>query len=176
MGLDITSCSRVEFVELLYSVADWEARYVEDEETPADIFCLVNDREYPQRVEPLPIPESGIAVYRIAGEVWQFRAGPYSYYNQWRWQLCAMATGMTPKQIRQTNHTEVTQALPFYSLIDFSDADGIIGPDTSRILSEQFAQFQPQADVVPDTDFRELYGDFRKAFELASEQGVVLFH
>lgn len=174
MGLDITSCSRIAFVELLYAAADWEARYVEDEEMPADIFCLVNDPEY--TLQPLHIPESGTAVYRIAREVWQFRVGPYSYYNEWRRQLCAMATGMTPKQVWQTNHTETTRALPFYSLIDFSDCCGVIGLYTSRVLSEQFAQFQPKVDVVPDTDFRELYADFRRAFELALEQGVVIFH
>ena len=61
-------------------------------------------------------------------------------------------------------------------MINFSDCEGVIGPKTSAKLAKDFAEFQAQADAHPDDWFRDLYTTWRRAFELASDDGAVGFH
>jgi hypothetical protein len=53
---------------------------------------------------------------------------------------------------------------------------GQICPYAARKLASDFATFQAKVDERTDADFRASYADVRKAFELAAEEGAVLFH
>lgn len=72
---------------------------------------------------------------------------------------------------------------PFFELIHFSDCEGTIGPVVSKKLAEDFAKYQKAADSFigthddgkPGGYFAEIYAEFRKAFETASNNGAVDF-
>ena len=71
------------------------------------------------------------------------------------------------------------QGRPFFELIHFSDCEGIIGPKISAKLAKDFADNQAKADVYRVDEaswFREKYSDWRRAFEMAADNGAVEFH
>jgi len=135
--------------------ADWENGWVE----------LHRNDEFPGRADEI---ESG-AVY-LPEEKFYFRAGSYGGYNIWREHLALLA-GFSAAATVWDNPAPG----PFMELIDFSDCEGTIGATVARKLAQDFAAFQAQADRHPSCDFRELYADWRRAFEMAADRGAVLF-
>ncbi len=128
-----------------------------------------------------------------AEEVFSFRAGSYSGYNEWREQLCRMALNVDPEDI--WNNPESFKDKPFYYLINFGDNEGIIGPKTSAKLLEDFRDFEEKAKewkmyseeelaaILADNReyfrnyFYNKYQEWQKAFEIAATQnGVVELH
>ena len=105
-----------------------------------------------------------------------FRAGSYSGYNEWRRELTRLVYRKEPKQIWENPHPG-----PFVELIDFSDCEGTIGPKTSAKLAKDFADWQDRAEGYAaksnDGDwFIRCYNDWRKGFEMAAQNGFVSFH
>jgi hypothetical protein len=155
------------------------------------------------RVERVTTPEStddGINVWqdgfdRIAGlevgiyqptsksEEHEFRAGSYSHYNWFRRNLSLMIYGQTSEVVWMNK--DAFEGRPFYELIDFSDCDGIIGPEVSEKLHSDFETNRPNMikycldnfinDDIAYDNVMEIYDDFTKAFKLASKDGLVLF-
>lgn len=111
-----------------------------------------------------------------------FRAGSYSWYNAWRAHLSRFALGVEPRAT--WNAPERYAGQPFVELIHFSDCEGVIGPQTSAKLARDFAEYAERATAFAatfgDKDDGEwwltLYAEWRKAFELASDGGLVSFH
>jgi hypothetical protein len=120
-----------------------------------------------------------------------FRAGSYHGYNEWR-RMLASLVGKTPDEVwaasRREGRTrrpdavddESVRSLPFFELINFSDCEGFIGPKTSAKLAADFKRMRSKAEAAFDEDrndaFMRCYDDWQRAFELASQGGVVLFH
>lgn len=113
-----------------------------------------------------------------------FAAGSYGGYNAWRDQLAQLAgyprvrhlAGYKPPEdLYAAGAWEATEG-PFWELINFSDCEGFIGPKTSAKLARDFAEFQAKADAHEDEWFRRKYAEWRKAFELAANDGAVDFH
>lgn len=112
-----------------------------------------------------------------------FRAGSYSGYNTWRNQLAELAGYPAVRHESSYKPSEELYAAgawkakggPFWELINFSDCEGVIGATTSTKLAKDFAEFQAKADAHPSDWFRACYADWRKAFELASQEGAVVF-
>jgi hypothetical protein len=180
MGLDITAYSQITLVEIVQDEEAWQqtygAAYEDDDAEGPPLVFLSADFPFPDRLKPLAVPPTGIAVYQATGDTFAFRGGPYSYYNRWRQQLSLLVTGLPPHQLWNARDLAETRRLPFYLLIDFSDCEGAIGPWAAQVLARQFAQFQTQADAYDDDDFRELYADFRRGFELVGDAGIMVFH
>jgi hypothetical protein len=114
-----------------------------------------------------------------AAEDYGFRAGSYSGYNEWREELAKLA-GYEHVPYRDEGKTHSAGAWsqssgPFWELIYFSDCEGTIGPKTSAKLAKDFADFQPKADQHPHDWFRNLYAHWRRAFDLAAQNGAVVF-
>ena len=115
-----------------------------------------------------------------------FRAGSYSGYGQFRDELAALAGypayEMADGDERRHPHAasawfgQVPEDAPFFPLINFSDCEGTIGPQTSARLAEHFAAHQAKADEHPDSYFREKYAVWRSAFEAVAGNGFVDFH
>lgn len=105
------------------------------------------------------------------GEEFDFRAGSYSGYNAWREELASLA-GYTPEEAWSGK----IEAAPFLELVNFSDCEGERDQHISKKLAADFAAFQEKADSHYDEYFRAKYADWRRAFELASENGRVEFH
>ena len=83
--------------------------------------------------------------------------------------------GVVPKELWTLSpDDEAARATPFYELINFSDCEGFIGPKTSAKLAKDFAAWQEKAGERGW--FSEKYAQWRAAFELAANGGVVQFH
>lgn len=87
-----------------------------------------------------------------------FRAGEYSDYKRFRKKLEKMVSDSQ-----------------LFELIMFSYCEGFIGSSVSKKLAKDFQELEQQAkEQLDDTDL-ETYLNFKKAFELASEDGCVEF-
>lgn len=111
-----------------------------------------------------------------------FYAGLYGAHARWRDQLAQLAGYPLTKSVEYSNRWGYAIACfhgaegPFSELINFSDCEGVIGASVSAKLANDFKAFQAKADAHEDPRFRQLYGEWRRAFEMASGEGVVDFH
>ena len=120
-----------------------------------------------------------------------FRAGSYSGHNEFRNQL-AKAAGYE-RGASTAWDLETPYGPPFMELINFSDAEGLIGPTISQKLYNDFLKHEDEImntidqwylKMVPGQEwdleevrwFKRLYEDWKEAFRIASDNGVVSFH
>ena len=121
------------------------------------------------------------------GEHGSFRAGSYGGYNNWRNQLSVIAGYDSSKEVWKNFENEFrklklakiqnesSKMKPFYELINFSDCEGDIGPEISKKLYQDFIDFEEQAKKE-DSYFYDKYEEWKKAFKIASKNGIVSFH
>jgi hypothetical protein len=152
MGLDISAYSKVQKLEGV-SVDDADC-------------SLYHNPDFPGRADDVP---SGPITH---GKSMGFRAGSYGGYNAWRDDLARLAGFASAGAVWR----EKPASGPFLELIYFSDCEGTIGTAVSKKLAADFAAHQGKADASGAQRFREVYADFRKAFELAYDDGAVAFH
>jgi hypothetical protein len=159
MGLDITAYSN------LVRVRD------QDDE---------GDYDYPRETslyaEGLP-QEDGLtrAIYRVDGERYGFRAGSYSGYNRWREILSLAVLGVPPETVWDAR--DEYKDKPCFSLIAFSDCEGVIGPVTSAKLATEMTENRAKFVAYTSDEYDlQRYDDWVKAFTLASANGAVSFH
>ena len=97
-------------------------------------------------------------------ERFNFRAGGYGGYNWWRSTL---------------DRFKGDEA--FQELINFADNEGVIGPVVSKKLANDFVKYESEAIAFSKTladneDFwLESYRNWKKAFEVAADNGAVNF-
>jgi hypothetical protein len=174
VGLDITAYSNLEFASAHRVV------WCEDEN---HIQTYAYDC-FPRSFRGIPIRWTDTSIGRggesfIQGgcfaatprtEVHGFRAGSYGGYNQWREDLARQFNGPTI--------TDADPDKPFYELIYFADNEGCIGPEAAADLfidfTMHFGLYDPKC-WYPDAA-RQSYGDWTRAFALAAENGLVVFH
>jgi hypothetical protein len=151
-----------EIANLQARIADLQTRAIKAE-CPGDLAVLA---------EHAPVTETT-----------GFRAGSYSGYNWWREQLCRFALDCDPSEV--WGDPDAYAGRPFVELINFSDAEGAIGPRTSAKLAADFRAHEPRvaawAEERIDTEdnrgyFVELFGEWKTAFELAADDGFLIFH
>jgi hypothetical protein len=111
------------------------------------------------------------AVYSYA-DAMGFRAGSYGSYNQWRRELAGIA-GYTPEALWEG---QVPDDVPFASLVNFSDCEGVIGPVVSKRLLTEFETFDSIASEQMSSYDYEKYKTWTKAFRMAANNGFVDFH
>ncbi len=120
--------------------------------------------------------------YDCEGQSFHFRAGSYSGYNSWRRALCEAIHGVS--DVEFWKDAENFNGQPFYELINFSDCEGQIGPKVAEKLYQDFTnpenekKFLDYCKAKFDTAYIEdLYqanwDDFKKAFEIARQGGLV---
>jgi len=131
-----------------------------------------------------------------------FHVGSYGGYNQWRNELAIMAGhdgadnvwqdnsfdsfktfNLRKDKLDNMNGNSVEKVKPFYELINFSDAEGVIGPEVSKKLYQDFIDFDEQAkkyaalnSKIPYCWFYDKYCQWKEAFRVASDGGAVSFH
>jgi len=118
-----------------------------------------------------------------------FRAGSYGGYNGWRERLAELAEypmieyegvqGYAPSRRMRRDAAAwsgICEGMPFLELVNFSDCEGVIGSQIAAKLANDFAEFDDLAKSVDDPWFYELYCKWRKAFEMAADDGAVSFH
>jgi len=170
-GLDVTAYSG------LVEVAD--AQVDKDGAPKGKNLVRLSPVDFPDRFKDL----TPGAIYRYDKE-FEFRAGSYSAYNWWRNELAKLG-GYTPeeaktdegkKELRYDASAWKSKSGPFWELINFSDAEGVIGPVACTKLYADFVKFHKAAMAHPSKDFQESYADWEKALELASKNGALEFH
>lgn len=169
MGLDITATARLRAVRC-------------DKRDECDhIHLYVND-QFPEQAKPL---DSGCYESDDRDPI-SFRAGSYGGYSNWRESLARIA-GYEPVTEPKDNYErlyphssaaayEGTESMPFVELVFFSDCEGVIGPEVSKKLAADFATFDEKARIGMNEYEYAKYGEWRKAFERASDGGAVEFH
>ena len=106
----------------------------------------------------------------------KFCAGSYSGYGAWRNELAQLAGYPA-----FGDHNPYSRGAwgasggPFWELINFSDCEGVIGPQTSEKLHNDFLTYLPSIDGK-NAYFQDKYLSFMEAFELAAKGGFVKFH
>lgn len=123
------------------------------------------------------------AVYRYQSS-FEFRAGSYSGYNYWRNELAKLAGyGQTPHksfngkaELRYDATVWNIKRGPFWEFIEFSDAEGVIGPVVCKRVYGDFLQYQSAAAKHSDEYFRTSYEDWKKAFSMCANGGAIVFH
>lgn len=121
------------------------------------------------------------AVYRYKAS-FEFRAGSYSGYNRWRNELAKLA-GYTPSPYTFDGKTVLRYDVtvwsgakgPFWELISFSDAEGVIGPEVCKRVYKDFLAYQVVASKHPDEYFREFYAKWKNAFGMCAKNGAIIF-
>ena len=191
MGLDITAISEIEPIEIPADIEIWSDEYYDweaDQDFAGHVWNLYQSDHFPEQGEGLP-NTSVIAT----GEDFGHRAGSYSGYNEWRRLLAQAALGLTDTEVwARVDAGESYDNIPFGELINFSDADGTIGPVASAKLYNDFVQYEEDVmnrldrfylkfeDYEIDGDtyhwFKQKYKDWKETFRVASNNGAVIFH
>lgn len=151
MGLDITAYGNIKIVK------DDEPEY------------YFSNTEFPQSNMP-DIENKEIQIE--FDEEFDFRAGSYSGYNKFRNDLCFVANGIKDKELWASKD----ESLKFYWLINFTDCDGYIGTSYCKILYDEFVNYEDEVKSKLNEYFHETYDNFKEAFKLASNNGLVSFH
>lgn len=173
MGLDISACSRVKRVK---PFTGWEngadALYEQGLRPVSDKY------DFPHHLGSL---QPGW--YEVEGEETRFRAGSYSGYNAFREWISRVALGVPPEVVWESIRAGQAdfKNKPFVSLIDFTDCDGVIGPEVCAELHRDFVEnrekFEKDSQWGYDGGYYgELYDYWTTAFELGSDNGMVVFH
>ena len=171
MGLDITAYRQVAIAPVVEvyedgSPVDWQ-----------NFRRAWVNPDFPGRADEI---EHG-AIYSFK-EKFRFRAGGYGCYGQWREELARLA-GYPLTAYREGHHVEHLHAAacwngatgPFFELICFADNQGVLGTAVSAKLAGDFAEFEAAASTRSG-DFFESYLEWKKAFEIAADGGMVDFH
>lgn len=170
-GLDVTAYERLALV-------------------PSPQFDSDGEPQGPNQVKLAPVEFTERFAGLTAGNVYRFesafdfRAGSYSGYNYWRNELAKLAGNeQTPyksfngkTELRYDAAVWKNKKGPFWELIDFSDAEGVIGPVVCKRVYKDFLQFREVASKHPDEYFRESYKDWMKAFSMCANDGAIVFH
>lgn len=104
--------------------------------------------------------------------VWNFRVGSYGWYNAWRQHLCKAATGLDIKSVWEADDNSVK----FGHLLNFSDCEGVICAEVCKSLAKDFEEFEYLFMASTSNEqYQAVYLDFKRAFQMASENGLVKF-
>lgn len=177
MGLDITAYGQLTELDCVFD-AEGEPIHPETRQPlDYDLRAYVNP-DFPGREGA--IKDKGVYSALAA---FGFGAGGYGRYNAWRNDLAELA-GYPKRPVEkygniQHRHDQgawEAESGPFWELINFSDCGGVIGAEVSAKLAKDFAEHQAKADTHEIEWFRDSYSDWRKAFDLAAQDGAVHFH
>ncbi len=189
MGLDITAISEVEPIEIPESIELWSDEYYDwEKDQDGYVWNLYQEEPFLEQGEGLP--NSAVVAH---GEDFGHRAGSYSGYNEWRNLLARVALNLTDEQVwARIDAGESYANIPFGELINFSDANGTIGPVASQKLYNDFVQYEKDVlnmldrfylkfeeyEIDGDTYqwFKQKYKDWKETFRVASNNGAVIFH
>lgn len=175
MGLDITAYRNLGPTDI--DASTYEEFEEHDDGTmvfvPEYMLNGVENR-WPGRTEGLT---AGVHTY---ADCHCFRAGSYGGYNAWRNDLARYAGYGSASAVWYGD----VDATAFRELISFTDCDGVIGPVVAAKLAVDFQQNEEtiRAQVAEEhpadtADYwMERYTDWKIAFEMAAQGGMVEFH
>jgi hypothetical protein len=180
MGLDISYYSKIKKVGKK-----------RNDDSDYDHIVLFNDKCFQYQLGSLNVDYLYKATTNSIED--SFSAGAYSSYNRWRNMLAKMAgyncasevwndssfntfdiCNIRKIKLKTINGEKIERIKPFYELINFSDTEGTIGSEVSQKLYQDFVDFEEVAKLE-DEYFYSKYLNWMKAFEVASDGGMVNF-
>lgn len=176
MGLDITAYSKL--TPITPELKDGEPTAANYWETMVEVYL---NPDFPGRELPL------VAGWYGFSDRVDFRAGSYGGYNRWRdWLAQIAGYPATPFALygsttqRHDAGAWATDSGPFWELINFSDAEGVIGSAVATKLAKDFAEWDARAKAASESAgdpwLYEAFANWRRAVELAADGGGVRFH
>lgn len=193
MGLDVSAINgliRIPNEDVPYGVEPWNDKFYEWEEKE-DVYIKYIDRKnsYFEEYWSNHLDPFKTGYYIDKGDAMHsFRVGSYTYYNNWR-KLLALSIGF--ENIGDIwSQGPYNEDIPFIELLDFSDADGSIGPIVSDKLYNDFESMQDEIFEFIDnlmfgivkgnklsmtqvSDFKLVYEDWKLAFDIGRDMGLV---
>ncbi len=163
MGLDIRAISKLRYIGL-------RCTDLTDCEFQGQVVatCFEGNEMWPRNFQGL---QEG-CYQQLSGSLsYNFHAGSYSGYNEWRSWLCETFLEIPPSYLWE--HPEIFVGKPFYELINYADNEGDIGPIVSAKLFKDFIVHADKISSYADDWRRQKYHDWMRAFELGADQGVV---
>lgn len=126
-------------------------------------------------------PEQGEGILRgcySVREHFHFRAGSYSGYSAYRRHLAAAVGVMDLGRWWQK-----PTVVPFAEQLNFSDCEGVIGPQTATKLLKDYKEwvqpFRRQIQRAAPMElewYEQCYQNWIRAFQMAADGGFVVFH
>ena len=190
MGLDITAVSEIRPIDLPEGMEKWTDEYYDWESSKGySLWTPHNMPSFPRHAEGLPDSE----LVDTDGESYSFRAGSYSGYGEWRNDLALAAGHEEGSEGVWAKADDGVTGGPFEELINFPDNEGVIGPVISQKLYDDFVNYEKEVNktidwwylkMVPEKEydgddikwFKIKYNDWKHAFDIARNNGMVIFH
>lgn len=164
MGLDIITYTNARLVQAVEADAvNWEA--LEDASEPRS---WIGNSDWPEYMDGNP---NGVYRFELGHD---FRAGSYSGYGAFREALCRFALNVEPEIVWA--NPEKYRGKPFFELINHSDCEGALGPETCMKLHGDFEAWRDSAMENLEDYYFQRYQDWAKAFDEAAGNGFVVFH
>lgn len=180
MGVDITAYRNLEKIECHFDASGEPIDPTTGDLLDCDGYVqLYKNNDFPGRADEI----EDMGCYSFDDDRSCFHAS-YGGYNRLRDHLAKVAGYPLKKYDTQYGGTNDSYCVdcwngktgPFSELIDFSDCEGVIGAKVSSKLAKDFADFQQKADEESDKSFLNFYKCMKAAFEMASDNGAVVFH
>lgn len=158
MGLDITAYSKIKLIESQ-----------NEDDVDECSWSIVK----PHGLDDLaPEYEEGLYINEFSVEL-DMCAGSYGNYFQWRNQF-AILVGY--KDFTDACDNPDTSK-PFTQLITYGDCEGCIGPAVAAKLAAEFKKHDADIQArAPSDYFYKKYKQWQELCELASDDGVIIFH
>jgi len=180
MGLDITAYKNLKPATGITMTEDGEP--LRGEKYAFDLAVFYANPDFPGREGSI---KEGVA-YEYE-DAHGFRAGAYSFYFRWRDWLAKLAgypavDATLSIGIKASSHAASAwhgHKGPFYELINFADNEGTLGPEVAARLLADFREWDERAKTFAESSeprMYDMYQEFTKAMEYASENGAVQFH
>lgn len=169
MGLDVTAYSKVKRIKRSPGQFD------------VDLYPKVEGVTAVHHANPsYPLQGAGFAFRQCYSyeRSLQKRLGSYSSYNHKRNQLAMLAGWESAEACWRTDVALDNPPLGF--LINFSDCEGIINTECSKIIHSELVTLQPKvgkfAQQENDLYFEDWFATLLSVFEVAADGGYVEFH
>jgi hypothetical protein len=176
MGLDITAYGGLTVVRR--SLGDEDEKFIQAQldnggfwQPGASLDWA--EKTWPGRTVGTVTQLTADAIY-YPSEKYTFGAGSYSNYGQFRDWLARLAGFTSVKDY----WNKATPAAAFYELVHFADNEGVIGAKAAADLAQDFRDFETKALAEGDECrwFVRMFHTWRRACEIAAENGAIDFH
>jgi len=178
MGLDVTAYKGLRKVgaEMGVRVVDGEAVDVVTGEWREDCLVFHANPSFLRREGSI---SSGIA-YTCEDSKGLVSMG-YGRYGMWRESLAQLAgypetENRFGRRCSQSAWDGKCEGMPFVELVNFSDAEGVLGPEVCAKLAKDFADFDDRAKEQGEEFFYQHFREWREAFEMGAQNGAVVLH
>lgn len=171
MGLDILAISKLRLMtpEVKAALDRLPELFTED-----DPVLTMTDRTKKEDCCRCLDMANGDYYKTVESEEYDFRAGSYSSYGDFRREISETFLNSTPARV--WSDPKPYEGQPFYELVDFSDCEGVLGTEVCAKLHKDFVEGREKFFEEIESDWsKEKYDSWTKALEIAKDDGIIVF-